>query len=307
MQHLKAFGPGRIFVLLASAALLCAGAEAVKSTTKPPAKKASTKASSKSKPKRYMASAGRPGSTAPKKSAAPKPAGKPVAPKRRPVKITPVNPKFRAQAHDAVFENVAGGAELPIENAGALVPFFEQLYRNQTGELPGPLRILHYGDSHTAADEWTGELRARFQEKFGSGGSGYSFIGRPWNGYRRLDVRSGSTRGWHTDGLVGRSGDGVYGLGGVSMSAHGSHEGVFLEADGAEFELFYYQQPGGGTLEITDNGVPLERLATDGPAGPAYYHITTDPGPHRVELETLDAAPVRLFGWVAENASGVTY
>ena len=84
--------------------------------------------------------------------------------------------------------------------------------------MPGPLRILHYGDSHTAADEWTGDLRSRFQEKFGDGGSGYSFAGRPWNGYRREDVRSGSTRGWHTDGLVGRTGDGIYGLGGVSMS-----------------------------------------------------------------------------------------
>ncbi len=105
-----------------------------------------------------------------------------------------------------------------MENAAALVPFFEQLYRHQKGEIPGPLRILHYGDSHTAADEWTGDLRTHFQEKFGDGGSGYSFAGRPWNGYRRLDVRTGSTRGWHTDGLVGRAGDGIYGLGGVSMS-----------------------------------------------------------------------------------------
>ena len=118
----------------------------------------------------------------------------------------------------ACFEKVANGAEIPVENAAALVPFFEQLYRHQNGEMPGPLRILHYGDSHTAADEWTGDLRARFQEKFGDGGSGYSLAGRPWNGYRRLDVRSGSTRGWHTDGLVGRTGDGIYGLGGVSMS-----------------------------------------------------------------------------------------
>jgi lysophospholipase L1-like esterase len=31
------------------------------------------------------------------------------------------------------------------------------------------------------------------------------------------------------------------------------------------------------------------------------------PGPHRLELETLDRAPVRLFGWVAEKPTGITY
>lgn len=210
-------------------------------------------------------------------------------------------------AHDTVFENVATAADLPVENAAALIPFFEQLYRHQKGEMPGPLRILHYGDSHTAADEWTGELRSRFQERFGDGGSGYSFAGRPWNGYRHEDVRSGSTRGWHTDGLVGRTGDGIYGLGGVSMTVKAPHEAVYLEADCSAFELYYYQQPGGGSLELYDNSMPVDRVSTDGEASAGYYRFETVPGPHKFELETLDHAPVRLFGWVAENPTGVTY
>jgi hypothetical protein len=126
-------------------------------------------------------------------------------------KAAPVSAKVRADAHDFVYQNVSDGADIPVENAAALIPFFEQLYRHQRGEVAGPVRILHYGDSHTAADEWTGDLRTRFQEKFGDGGSGFSLAGRPYNSYRRMDVRSGSTRGWHTDGLVGRAGDGVYG------------------------------------------------------------------------------------------------
>jgi lysophospholipase L1-like esterase len=215
--------------------------------------------------------------------------------------------KARAAAHDFVYQNVAEGADIPVENAAALIPFFEQLYRHQRGELAGPVHILHYGDSHTAADEWTGDLRTRFQEKFGDGGSGFSLAGRPWNSYRRMDVRSGSTRGWHTDGLVGRSGDGVYGLGGVSLSTASAHEAIYLDASAADFELFYYQQPGGGTLQIYDNGVAMEQVSTDGEPGPAYYHLEATPGMHRVEAETLDRGPVRLFGWVAENTTGVTY
>ena len=133
----------------------------------------------------------------------------------------------RAEAHEGVVEKVSKGAQLPVENAAALVPFFEQLYRQQHGELTGPLRALHYGDSHVAADEWTGDIRERLQQTFGDGGSGYSLAGRPWNSYRRLDVKSGSTRGWHSDGLVGRTGDGIYGLGGVSMTASSPRQSVY--------------------------------------------------------------------------------
>ena len=274
--------------------------------------------SSKSKKRKYRSSSGK---SAPAKAGVRKSRVKRAAKKvaRAPLagaravrrRVIPKGPKVsaadRAEAHDGVFMKIDNGANLPVENAAALVPFFELLYRHQKGEMPGPVRILHYGDSHTAADEWTGDLRARFQERFGDGGSGYSFAGRPWNGYRREDVRTGSTRGWHTDGLVGRAGDGIYGLGGVSMSTRSPHEAVYLLADGQQFELFYLQQPGGGALQIYDNGSPVERISTDGAGQPGYYRYETTPGSHRLEAETLDHAPVRLFGWTAENATGVTY
>jgi lysophospholipase L1-like esterase len=218
-----------------------------------------------------------------------------------------VSAATRAEAHEGVEQKITRGAGIPVENASALIPFFEQLYRHQQGELPGLLRVLHYGDSHVAADEWTGDIREHFQAAFGDGGSGYSFAGRPWNTYRRADVKSGSTRGWHSDGLVGRSGDGAYGLGGISMSAKSPHESLYLIAEAQQFELFFLRQPGGGAVQIYDNGVPVERLATDGEMGPSYYHYQAEPGTHKLEAQTLDSAPVRLFGWVAEKASGVTY
>src|SRR5258708_27673718 len=218
-----------------------------------------------------------------------------------------VSMRTRMEANEGVLEKISRGADLPVENAAALIPFFEQLYRHQKGEMPGPLRILHYGDSHAAADDWTGDMRLRFQEKFGDGGSGFSFAGRPWSGYRRFDVRTGSTRGWHTDGLVGKPGDGVYGRGGVSMSTHSAREGVYLQAECQQFELFYLQQPGGGALELYDNGAPIERIETAGDLGPGYYRYEPVPGPHKFELETLEKAPVRFFRWVAENSTGVTY
>jgi lysophospholipase L1-like esterase len=307
----------KIAIVFATAAVcLCAAtAQTTKKSTSTSKSTAAKKASAK---KKYRSSVGKPDPKAaaankpPVKSAVKKVATAPATAvktvRRRVVPhAPPVSAKTRAEAHEGVFMKVANGADIPVENAASLIPFFEQLYRHQKGEVHGPLRILHYGDSHTAADEWTGDLRARFQEKFGDGGSGYSFAGRPWNGYRRMDVRTGSTHGWHTDGLVGRAGDGVYGLGGVSMSTRSPHEAIYLQADGQQFELFYLVQPNGGEIQIYDNGSPIEKISTEGQGAPGYFHYETTPGQHKLEAETLDHSPVRLFGWVAENATGVTY
>ena len=196
---------------------------------------------------------------------------------------------------------------IPVENAAALVPFFEHLYRHHKGLGEGGIHILHYGDSHTAADDWTGFLRALFQNRFGDGGSGFTYAGRPWNSFRRLDLRANGSKGWYSDGLIGRTGDGLYGLGGVSITASRPHESVALEVACETLELFYLQQPGGGSVSFEDNGQLIEKISTNGELGPGFYRYTPTPGVHRFTLQTLDNAPVRLFGWVADHSRGVTY
>ncbi len=218
-----------------------------------------------------------------------------------------VSAATRAEATEGVEEKVANGASIPVENPGALIPFFEQLYRHQSGSLGGPLHMLQYGDSHTAADEWTGDLRDLFQQKFGDGGSGYMLAGRPYKGYRHVSVKTGATRGWRTEGVVGKQSDGLHGLGGISVTASKPHESVYMLAEGEMFELFYLRQPAGGSFDLFDNGELVERVSTEGETAPAYYRYETDPGVHRLEVETTDRAPVRLFGWTADKATGVTY
>jgi lysophospholipase L1-like esterase len=91
------------------------------------------------------------------------------------------------------------------------------------------------------------------------------------------------------------------------MSANSPRQSVYLVAEGQQFELYYLQQPGGGTIQIYDNGMPVERISTAGEYAPSYFHYESEPGSHRLEVDTLDHAPVRLFGWVAEKPAGVTY
>jgi lysophospholipase L1-like esterase len=224
---------------------------------------------------------------------------------RRTVRPPAVSAAQRASAAQAV----ARWLDVPnsIENAAALVPFLEQLYRVEKGLDTEPLRILHYGDSHTASDDWAGTLRYLFQTKFGDGGPGFSHAGRPWNSYRRYDVSSWGSRFWHTDGLFSREGDGWYGLSAASITATRAGEWVTLDATCAQAELLYLERPGGGSFQVSvDHGEPL-RVDTNGPLRAAYLKIPIAPGAHRFEVRTLDARPVRLFGWVTENPRGITY
>ncbi len=195
-----------------------------------------------------------------------------------------------------------------VENPGSLVPFFEQLYREKTGQSESAVHILHFGDSHTAADEWTGGLRELFQSGFGDGGPGFAVAGHPFKGYRRFDVSEhGASHGWHTGGLARAEGDGFFGLGGVSISTESSGESVSIGAECSMLEVFYLRQPGGGELGFYDNGQALGTFTTDGELGPGYFSYKPGPGAHTFELRTLQSAPVRLFGWAADRTRGVTY
>ena len=223
--------------------------------------------------------------------------------KRPRAAVVHVSPQVRHVA----FETVSARATHPtltLENAGALVPFFEQITRPPEN---GSLHILHYGDSHTASDDWAAEMRQALQRKFGSGGPGFTLAGRPFRGYRRFDIKGDSSRGWHTDGLVGRPGDGVYGLSGVSLTAQSAGQTVSLVAECEQLELHYLQQPGGGQLQFSVDGVPVDTIDSNGDMSPGIYRYSPQPGSHEYLVSTLDDAPVRLFGWVAQNHSGITY
>lgn len=218
-----------------------------------------------------------------------------------------VSAALRASSLDKVFQYLEASAESPIENPGALVPVFEQIYRMNSAQTLMPVHIIHFGDSHTAADVLTGGLRDHFRERFGDGGSGFSLAGHPFLGYRRFDAHGGGTTGWESVGGRSGAGDGLFGLGGVGIVTWRAGQSVFLNAECDWLEIHYLQQPGGGRLALYDNDEQLEDLSTDGELSAGFVRYKTGPGTHRFRLRTLDSRPVRLFGWVADRETGVTY
>ncbi|MGH9720827.1 MAG: SGNH/GDSL hydrolase family protein [Bryobacteraceae bacterium] len=245
---------------------------------------------------------------APAPPAKKKPGAGKTSAKRRAPKAPPVSPKVRGEANETVNQLLERAFEIPIENAAALVPFFEQLYRSQKDPAGALLRILHFGDSHTASDDLTGAVRSLLQGQFGDGGGGYSLAGRPFRSYRRLDLKSAATKGWLSEGLLKRDTDGLYGLGGVGIWTRQPRESISLKAECRYLEIFYLTQPGGGPVEFYDNGSLIETIATEGEFAPGYYRYESpNSGSHVFELKTVARAPVRLFGWVTEMDHGITY
>ena len=114
---------------------------------------------------------------------------------------------------------VAGAAA--IDFASNLNSFFTHLQALETGDRTQTVRVLQFGDSHTAADMLTGRMRSLFQARFGNGGAGFSYAGHPFAGYRILGTSRSQSAGWITEGVhFTQIVNTDLGLGGVANTSH---------------------------------------------------------------------------------------
>jgi len=224
-----------------------------------------------------------------------------------------VSPARRAAMIEEISDRLKDPPAHAIADPAALDGFYAQLasYENSmhSGEKPtDTLRVLQWGDSHTAADVFTGEARHDFQSQFGDGGIGYSYAGYPFAGFRIFGSRHSQSPGWTTQGnRFLQLGDGELGMGGLSISTQRPDESITLDAPCTMLELQFLQQPGGGNLLFTDNGGDPVTIATDATEiGPGTFRYNCPPGDHHFEVQTEDYAPVTLLGWVATQP-GVTW
>jgi lysophospholipase L1-like esterase len=219
----------------------------------------------------------------------------------------------RAELQQEIATRLKEPESRALSNEAALDGFFAQLASQEAARQNGEaatntIRALQWGDSHTAADMFTGEARRVFQEKFGNGGIGYAYAGRPFLGYRILGSRQSQSTGWKTSGThFTQLGEGILGMGGISISTERPGEWVRLEASCTALDLQFLKQPGGGSIQFTDNGGEPVTIATAADElGAGTFHYSCPAGEHRFEVTTMDHAPVTLLGWVARQP-GVTW
>jgi len=199
-----------------------------------------------------------------------------------------------------------------IINPSALANFFASLSQVHSGRRIEPVRVMHFGDSHVAADVLTAEIRRNLQNQFGDGGAGYIVPANPMS-TRRRGVVSGATSGWQIEGIGGRmERDNIYGLAGINLVTNRPNERIWLELSANHFEIYYVREPGGGGIDITlDGATVLDAPLSLAAHGTATEYLSFDSPVdtnHRVEIRTLRAGKTRILGIVAERlAPGVTY
>jgi lysophospholipase L1-like esterase len=228
----------------------------------------------------------------------------------RPATLTALGTR---EAITARVMHALANTKLGIENPRALQPFFDQLHLLEADPGSQLVRVIQFGDSHTAGDSFTGALRTLFQQKFGDGGAGFQFAGYPFAGYHIHGTKRAQSTGWLALGThLNDIGDGMVGMGGVSLSTAAAGNWVSLDADATSIQVQYLIQPNGGSIEIRDNDTLIATVSTASsdslaPDTAGHFDAPVLPGPHHFEVLTIDPAPVRLLGLSTENSAGVTY
>ncbi len=179
------------------------------------------------------------------------------------------------------------------------------------------LVILQLGDSHTAADYFTGELRARLQQRYGNGGVGYIVAGKPHMGVRSNTLKITASSGW-TYRAIQRSDDvAQFWLGGFNAVASVSGEVLTFASDSPvpfdSIEIEALRQPGGGSIDISLDGAVKSSADLGGRSvEPVVLRLRPDGASsdrvRQIEIRTRGDGPVGIASvGIYQKQSGVSF
>lgn len=193
----------------------------------------------------------------------------------------------------------------------ALPRFFAEQRALADGTRKDHLRIVWIGDSHTAADLWTGAVRGHLSKKLGAGGPGFVHVGWAENKYRHDGVRLEILEKWSVLPVpyptVKREGDGVFGLGGVRLvpvsgDARASVE-VLASAAPKATKLTWdlaYRLGDDGKVRASVDGDPTELRDDTKSAFGIRHHRLTSRGA-TAKLQVVTSGRPELLGVVVEG------
>jgi lysophospholipase L1-like esterase len=203
--------------------------------------------------------------------------------------------------------NVLGALERP----SALRRFFESVASLESGHAQDDVRIVQFGDSHTAADIETAVVRRALQARFGDGGRGFVAIGKPWRRYLQDGVRVGMSSTWVTEKLKWEKGknvpgDGAFGLAGIGLATRESGARAWTDVGTrtARAEIAYLEQPVGGSFDVLIDGVRLVRVSTRSDRVQSAFRTfdVSEQTAHQLEVRATGDGDVRVFGVSLDRA-----
>lgn len=176
-------------------------------------------------------------------------------------------------------------------SADPLAAFHASLARTARGE--GVTRVMVWGASHTASDQFTGFLRARWQRRWGDAGPGLVLPASPFPLYDHRQVRFAPAGSWRTVRVRGRRRDpGAYGPMGFGLEARVAAAG-YAETDAPFDRVRIFRGPTPGALEVRA-GEERRTLRGEGVA-----HASLEGSSRRVTVRAR--GPARLLGLSLER------
>ena len=179
------------------------------------------------------------------------------------------------------------------------------------------LVILQIGDSHTAADYFTGELRQKLQARYGNGGVGYLDAGKPHIGVRSGAMKITASPGWTYHSIQRSDNIAEFWLSGFNAVATASGEALTFASDTPvpfdSIEIEALRQPGGGAIDISLDGAVKSSADLNGNGvEPVVLRLRPDGAPNdrvrQIEIRTRGTGVVSIASiGVYQKQSGVSY
>ncbi len=176
------------------------------------------------------------------------------------------------------------------------------------------LTILQLGDSHTAADFFSGHVRARLQEAFGDGGQAFLAPGRPHVGVRSSLFVTDASNDWSYEALQRNDDRRRLHVSGFNAVAHHAAATLtFRSRDGRAYddaEISFLDQPNGGKAELLLDGKSAGEIDLNGGGREVTFdaHAKNGEGFRQLQVRTLDDSPVAVTGVeVGRQGDGVSY
>lgn len=210
-----------------------------------------------------------------------------------------------ALAADAPAQSFGEPIAIEDPSGHALDHLHTALRRAAAGQ--GRARMMFWGASHTAEDQFTGFLRQSWQRRFGDAGPGFVLPARPFALYDHREVAIAETGAWRVVRVRGRRRPpDRYGPAGFAIeAAHRAEAFVAPREPVDRARVFFLEQAGGGRFEMQVGEGRPEVVRTRGD-GVASRSIEPEGGVSRIAFRACGDGPVRLFGVSLErDAPGV--
>jgi len=205
---------------------------------------------------------------------------------------------------------------LPRDNGHPLARFYQRLAEIDGGSKTAQASVLHFGDSHSASDSFTGPLREALVTRFGDGGRGFLLPGLPWKGYAQRCADYEMSGGWQRVRAASADSTPPFGMGAFRLEtgtagdtvSRGPSRRCSLGTDVDRVRFHALAQPGGGSVDLYRGDELIGRRSTAADELGLLTLTVELPAGGSAQLSAVGDGPIALLGSMGErDAAGISY